>query len=368
MNVQVIGVATHPPAGRLGHLRLEEIVYRTSRAALDHAGVSQRELDHVTLGACDELDGRSISSMLLSAPAGAYLQDEIKVTDSGATALCLGAARIASGDFHLGLVASWCKSSKTDVEAVMRFRGDPFYTRPFGLGMAVTDALFAQAVAEEFGVTESEVGRRVVRAYERAAANPRGMRHPVPTEAAIAESEVVATPLRSAERAPLTDGAVSLVLASDAWLGRHPRIRPLARLAGLGWATDSYQLGRERLRGMRATRLAWAMALRQARLADAEALDLVELDSQTGHHEAAYVRALGLAARTALSPSGGPFAQNPLFCSGLVGAAEAVLQVAGLAGPVQVPGARRAAAQGGHGFALQGSVVMVFEAAEPRDA
>ncbi len=365
MTVHVLGVGLHPPARRLAHLRLEEIVYRTSRAALDDAGVSQRALDHVTLGACDELDGRSISSMLLSAPAGAYLQDEIKVTDSGATALCLGAARIASGDFHLGLVASWCKSSKTDVEAVMRFRGDPFYTRPFALGMAVTDALLAQAVAEEFAITEGEVRARVLRAYERAAANPRGIRHRVPTEAEIEESELVATPLRSADRAPLTDGAVAMVLASEAWLGRHAAVRPLARLTGVGWATDGYQLGRDRLRGLRSARAAWAMALRQAGIAEPATLDVVELDSQTGHHEAALVRALGLGERTALSPSGGPFAQNPVFCSGLVHAAEAALQVAGRAGPVQVPGARRAAAHGGHGFAMQGSVVAVFEAPEP---
>jgi len=92
---------------------------------------------------------------------------------------------------------------------------------------------------------------------------------------------------------------------------------------------------------MRSARLAWAMALRQARLGDADALDVVELDSQTGHHEAASVRAFGLTARTALSPSGGPFAQNPFFCSGLINAAEAVLQVAGDAGQVQVAGARR---------------------------
>ena len=368
MNVYVLGVATHPPAQRIGHLRLEEMVYHTSRAALDHAGVSRGEIDNVTLGACDELDGRSISSMLLSAPAGAYLKDEIKVTDSGATALCLAAARIASGDFHLGLVASWCKSSKTDVESVMRFRADPFYTRPFGVNMAITDALFAQAMADEFAITDEEVARRVVRAYERAAANPRGMRHEVPTEAQIAESDLIATPLRSGHRAPFTDGAVAMILASDTWLRAHPRARPLARLAGLGWATDGYQLGRERLRGMRSARLAWAMAMRHAQVSDADALDLVELDSQTGHHEAACVRAFGLTARTALSPSGGPFAQNPFFCSGLINAAEAVLQVAGDAGQVQVAGARRAAAQACHGFALQGSVVMIFEAPGPHDA
>ena len=49
------------------------------------------------------------------------------------------------------------------------------------------------------------------------------------------------------------------------------------------------------------------------------------------------------------------------FCTGLVLAAEAVLQVAERAGTVQVTQARRAAAHGCHGFAQQGNVVAVFE-------
>ena len=39
----------------------------------------------------------------------------------------------------------------------------------------------------------------------------------------------------------------------------------------------------------------------------------------------------------------------------------AVLQVAGQAGPVQVPGAKRAIAHGSHGFAQQGNVAVVLE-------
>jgi acetyl-CoA acetyltransferase len=69
------------------------------------------------------------------------------------------------------------------------------------------------------------------------------------------------------------------------------------------------------------------------------------------------------AAEDTLSPSGGAFAQNPLFCTGPVNAAEAVLQVAGKAGPVQRKGVRRAAAHSCHGYAQQGNVVMVFESA-----
>lgn len=361
MSVYVVGVATHPACAQEHGLRLEEMAFHTSRAALADAGVSRRQLDSLTLGACDELDGRPISSMLMSAPAGGHGTDEIKVTDSGASALCMAYARFLSGASHLGLVASWCKSSKTDVQAVMRLRGEPFYTRPLGLDDTIGDALFAQAVSEEFSVAESEVAGRVVRAYVRAAANERGMRRTVPALRDVAASGYDALPLRAAHRAPLTDGAVSMVLASGEFLRANTAIVPLARLTGAGWATDSYRLDRSRLRAMNSARTAWRRALDQAGLRNAAELDVIELESQTGYHEAAYVRAFGIGKEASISPSGGTFAQNPLFCSGLVNAAEAVLQVAGRAGAVQRPGVRRAAAHGCHGYAQQGNVVMIFE-------
>jgi acetyl-CoA acetyltransferase len=363
MSVYVLGVATHPPSQRECSLRLEEMVYHTTRAALDGAGVSRRQVDSLTMGACDELDGRPISSMLMSAPAGGYEIDEIKVTDSGASALCLAYARVASGGSQAGLVTSWCKSSKTNVEAVMRLRGDPFYTRPLAIGRAISDALFAQAVAREFRISETEVATRVCGAYARGARNPRGIAHPVPTADAVNRSPFEATPLRAAQRAPLTDGAVTLVIASERFLKSNPTCTPLARIAGIGWATDSYRLDAQRLKAMNSAGRAWSDALRTAGLRSAADLDVIELESQTGYHEAAYVRAFGIQKEFAISPSGGPFAQNPLFCSGLVNAAEAVLQIAGKAGPVQRPDVRRAAAHSCHGYAQQGNVVMVFESA-----
>ena len=65
MNVYVIGLALHPPAERIDGERLEEMVYETTRAALDDAGVKREELDNVVLASSDEFDGRSISSMLI---------------------------------------------------------------------------------------------------------------------------------------------------------------------------------------------------------------------------------------------------------------------------------------------------------------
>jgi acetyl-CoA acetyltransferase len=362
MTVYIVGLGLHPPSLAERSLRLEEMAWRTTRAALESAGVSRQQLDSVTLGACDEMDGRPISSMLMTAPAGGYNTDEIKVTDSGATALALAYARVLSGESNLGLVVSWCKTSKTDMGSVFRLRGEPFFTRPLGIDDTVADALFAQAVAAEFDISDDEANARAVDAYTRAARNPRGIRHAVPVQANVATSPYQATPLRTAQRAPYTDGAVALVLASEEFLRSNSQCRPLARIAGIGWATDEYRLDGQRLRSMKSARTAWQSALRQAGVRSASDLDAIELESQTAWHEAAYVRAFGIERHETISPSGGAFAQNPLFCTGLVNAAEAVLQVAGRAGEVQRPGiVKRAAAHGCHGYAQQGNVVMVFE-------
>lgn len=363
-DVFVLGLAMHPATRRETSLRLEEMVFETSSRALADAGTTRRQLDNVVLAASDELDGRPISSMLMTGPAGGYLTDEIKVTDNGATALCLGTARIRAGEFDLGLVASWCKSSKTSVADVMRYRSDPFYLRPLGLGERAFDGLFAQAVAMRYGIAEAEVNRRVARASERAARNERGLRANPLDEAAIAASAFDATPLRSGQIAPPSDGAVSIILASGSFLRSNPQCRPIARITGVGWSSDSYQLGASRLGDLASARKAWGTALTMAGLSSAKDIDLVEIDSPTGWHEAAFARAFGIEDDDRISPSGGTFAQNPFFCAGLINAAEAIMQVSGRAGAVQRPVAKRAAAHGCHGFAQQGNVVVVIEGVE----
>ena len=364
MNVYVLGTATHPATVARHDMRLEELAYHTARAALDNARVSRRQLDHLTLGACDELDGRPISSMLMAAPAGGFLTDEMKVSDSGAMALCLGVARIRSGEFHLGLVSSWCKTSKTDVDNVMRLRGDPFFSRPIGMDMTMSDGLFAQAVATAWGVSEEEAGRRAQAGFESASRNPRALRRAIPAQSQAFDSDYVAYPLRESHRAPMTDGAATLVLASEAFVRSNKDVKPLARITGVGWASDSYWIGAQRLRSMRSFHTAWSQALRQSGVGSEGDFDVIEIESQTGWHEAAYVRALGIQDETKVSPSGGPFAQNPLFCTGLIGAVEAVLQVSGNAGEVQRPNVRRAAAHSCHGYAQQGNTIVCFEKVE----
>ena len=324
MNVYVVGVATHPAQSAIRDRRLEEMAFHTARAALKDAGVTRNDLDCVTLAASDELDARGISSMLLAAPSGAYLKDELRVTDSGMMGLVMGALRVAGGRFHLGLVIAWNQTSVLPLEAVMSTRAEPFFLRPVGLNMAVADGLFAGAVRERYGFSDESVAARVHERSIAARRNPRSVARAVPSVEDVTRSAYIAWPLRAQHRAAITDGAVAMVLASQRWLDDHPDAIPRARIAGMAWAVDSYRLNRERLSGMAVLRDCYADAKARAGWRADERPDVVELEAQNGYYDVAFTRALGLDGHAGVSPSGGAWAQNPYFCTGLVDAAEAV--------------------------------------------
>lgn len=361
MDVYVMGVAVHPACDAVRDLRLEELAYATARAALDDAGLTRDRLDHVTLAGCDEIDARGISSMLLASPSGAYLKDENRVTDSGLTGLHLGAMRAASGHLGLGLVVSWSQSSVGPLENLARMRADPFYLRPIGLNFAIADGLFASAVAARFNITEEEAAERVCHRLATATKNDRALRRKLPTTGEVAESSVLAWPLRAGHQAPVTDGAAAVVLASGDWVRAHPESRPLARIAGIEWAVDSYALGDQRLSGFHVFSDTLSRLLARAELAGVGDVDLIEYEAQTAWVDVAIERALDAGPNMTMNPSGGAWSQNPFFCRGLVNAVEAVLQVSGRAGTNQIAGARRALAHGSCGFAQQGHGFVAVE-------
>lgn len=361
MDVYVLGVAIHPAAPAIGDARLEEMAYRTARAALDDAGVRRADIDHLTLAASDELDARGISSMLLAAPSGGYLKDEMRTTDSGLTGLHLGAMRVASGHLHLGLVVSTSQNSVVDLEDIARMRSEPFFLRPVGMNFAIADGLFANAVQQRYGFSEEAVAACLIERIAAAGDNPRAVPRDVPQAADIARSERIAYPLRAAHRAPVTDGAVALVIASGHWVRTHPDARPLARLAGMAWGVDRYQLDADRLASLDVFRQHAMETFKRADGVGIDDIDVIEFDAQHAWADLAYQAALQPPSSTRVSPSGGAWAQNPYFSMGLLNAAEAALQVSGRAGGHQVDGAKRALAHGTSGFAQQthGFVLMV---------
>lgn len=330
--------------------RLEEVVFDTVSGALKDAGVARGELESVVLGASDELDGRSITSMLLAMPAGAFLKDEIRTTD-GLHALALQAMRIQSGLFDLGVVVSWAKPSETSsVEAVQRTSLDPFTERDVGLVDPIASAVMASAYLDHFGRDREVLDRR-------ASEKSQGT---TSSNGAEEISSGVSYPLRSEHLAPIVDGAVAVVVASPRAVEGRELSHPPVWLSGLSWATDSHALAQRPLWEWPVLRRVAGEALDRAGCA-VEDVERFEVDDYTVMHEALAVEALGLAEPGTgfdylsaaesnghrINPTGGGFGGYPPVCAGLWRVAEVYRSlVDGEVGRVLVHGTTGIAAQG----------------------
>jgi len=259
--------------------RLEEVVFDAVAAALADAGVSRADLDNVVLAASDELDGRSISSMLTSAPAGGVLKDEIRTTGSGLYALFLGAMRIQTGLFDLGVAVSWSKASEASVPAVEWTALDPFTERPIGLIDPIATAVMANAYLAHFQRDPRDLDVRAATKRTRSGERP--------------SHTYIAYPLRQEHLAPLVDGVAAVVLASPRWCASHRLHHDLAWLRGIGWATDSYALAERSLWTWPALQRAATAALHRAGC-HIEQIDRYQVDDSSVLHEAMAVEAIGL--------------------------------------------------------------------------
>ena len=349
--------------------RLEDLIFETTRAALDDAGVSRDDVDSVVIAASDAVDGRCISSMLTAHAAGAYLKDEIKAADEGSFALIVAALRLLAGEFHTSLVVSWSKPSEGPYELIQTLSTDPFFHRPLGLNHVTSAALMASAYQKRFGPDEDAPGNVVLKNRANGRRNRLISGAAEVTAAEVRNSRYVAYPLRAIEVAPPADGACALVLTTEE-RARDLKQRPVY-LRGMGWATETYYLGERDLTRFGALETAARRAYDMAGIGDPlSALDVAEVYDATAWHAMLAYEALGFcgpgesgafakSGRLETNPSGGCLSAYPVFSAGLTRAIEAYLQVSGRAGEHQVRNAGVALAHGATGMAGQSHAVFL---------
>lgn len=338
-----------------GRRNLQELIFNTVRAAVDDAGQPMHAIDSVVLAAHDLVDGRSLSSMVTSPAAGAYLRDEIRYGDDGAGALAAAVARLEAGHARRSIVAAWGRSSEHSPDQFSRSLFDPFRSRPLGLDEFVLSAMRAQLRLTSDDA-ESVRRRASLRREECARANPRALSdggfHSAPH-----------FPLEEADLPLWADVTAAVVLSTEP--------SPI-RVAGVGQSSEAYALGDRDLRTITSLRGAAERATADAGFGPAET-DVAEVDGLTLLDEALALEAIGFAASGAglvalagdgrCNPSGGGAAGYSPPSMGLVRVVESVLQLRGTAGPVQQRPVRRAAATGGSVVAGQTQTVVLLEAA-----
>ena len=343
-----------------------DLISSVVQRALKGSGLRIEDVDFVIDSGSDVLDGRSISNCGFLGAMGAHHKEESRVEDDGLWAASYGVAKIASGAAEVGLIIAYAKPSESEVSKFYSTMADPFYQRPVGLDNHSAAGLLAQRYLRETGLREEHLAELVVQAWSRAAHNAQ-VELPalpkLPTAADVMASPIVAAPIRQGMMSRPVDGAVAVLLASDA-VARRVQTRPVW-ITGMGSAMDGNVFAM-REPGSSACAAAARRAYAKAGV-QPSAIGLAEISATSAVGELLALEALGLAepgrgidvvrgARgDTVNRSGGALPADPIMATGLVRLAEVSSQL------WATDGATRALAHASSGIGAQSHCVFVLE-------
>jgi hypothetical protein len=320
-NNVVVTAGHHVVGARIESRSLEELIFEATSSAIAKAGLAPGQVDSVVISGNDQLDGRIISCMVTAGAAAGVGKNITTMASAPEHAFAYAVLRLLSGQGRNVLVVGWSKPSESvSPEHAELVSADPFFVRPIGMNRVLAAALQASLDA------------------------------PAPESS---DSPFVAWPLTTNDCQGHADGVCAMVLE----VRQEDDHRPGARVRGVGWAMDRYDLGdREDLvaGGLDA---AMRQATRQAG-SSFGAVDSIDAFAFGAPNERRVVeRAVSTMGGADTVAHSSAAEENPDFAAGLFTIWRAVRRVTAADGPSTV---RTAAAVATLGFAAQGSTVVLL--------
>ncbi|MDJ1137141.1 thiolase domain-containing protein [Streptomyces iconiensis] len=331
-----------------------EMLLPVLRDVLGQTGMAAGEIDFTCSGSSDYLAGRAFSFTMALDGVGAWPPiSESHVEMDGAWALYEAWVKILTGEAETALVYSFGKSSAGDLPEVLTRQLDPYYVAPLWPDSVSLAALQARALIDAGDTDERALAGIAARSRESARDNSHAqLRGSEPVDTLL-RGDHLAQPLHTHDVAPVTDGAAAVVLAAGD-TARRLSDNP-AWIRGMDHRIEAHSLGVRDLTDSPSTRL----AAERAGLFDEAAgpPDTAELHAPFTSQEVVLRKALRLGDgdHTAVNPSGGALAANPVMAAGLIRIGEAAARISAGA-------SRRAVAHATSGPCLQQNLVAVLEA------
>ncbi len=339
--------------GQLWKKGLVDLAVEANNKALEDAGIDRKKIQALYCGNMSSglfTKQEHISSMIADASGLSPIPStRIEAAcASGAAALRQGFLAIKSGMYDSVMVVGAEKMS--DVTTTMSTRilsaaASQEYEASIGVTFPGLYALLARMHMHKFGTNEEQLAEVAVKNHLNALNNPYAhLRKKISVEEVLS-SQRIADPLKLLDCAPISDGAASVVLASEK-LAREMTDTPIW-IEGSSQASDSISLhNRDDLFSLKATKIAGKEALRQARMEQKD-INCLELHDCFTIAEILAIEDLGfvekgkggkfveegqtcLGGKMPVNPSGGLKAKgHPIGASGVAQAIEAVLQLRG---------------------------------------
>lgn len=347
---------------------LRELSLWAIQAALVDAGSLQPQALFVGNMLAPQLSRQGHLGALIADFAGLHHIEAAAVEAAGASggsALRAGYLAVASGQADVSLVLGVEKFTDTvggAVEAALSSAGDSDFEAVQGLTPTAQAALLMNRYMNQFSVPRQAFAGFPLIAHANGVNNPKAMFRKAISLDAYNRAGMVSDPLNMFDVAPIADGAAALVLTRRELLPQGFPY-PLVRISGSSLVTDTLALhDRPDPLVFNAARLSVERACRAAAITPHE-VDLFELYDAYSIYAALSLEAagyadfgqgwqlaqdgsLGLTGALPIATMGGLKARgNAGGAAGAYQAVEAVLQLRGLAGQNQIPGARLALVQ-----------------------
>jgi len=361
-----VGVGVVEATENTTEMTHKDLLFHATRRALDDAGLERKDIGGAITATFDFLEGRSLSNQYtLDSIGGVMKPCDLRLGEDGLHSLFAGYMEVMVVPSQVTVVASVQKASERDpsglgYQKLIAATMEPIYSRPVcssvpdvGSLEAVLAAMDARAYMERSGVTETQVARVSATNFHNAEYSGK---KPAPGVEDILSSAVLSWPIRRLSVAKESDGACTLILASEK-RARRLKQEPVF-IKGVGWCSGNSHLSSREHGTAKETKLAARDAYDMAgiRHPDKE-IDLAEVSDWYAHRQLMHCEALGLCGpndagtsvdlgiferggRLPVNPSGGLLGRgNAIGASGLIRVAQVVRQIRRQANGYQVSGA-----------------------------
>lgn len=324
-DVAIVGFAQRQLQGFDGSPMCAELLVPIFAEIYEQTGWTKADVGFWCSGSSDYLAGRAFSFVSAIDTIGVLPPvNESHVEMDAAWALYEAWLKIQTGEVDTAVAFAFGKSSAGQLRRTLAMQLDPYTMTPLWPDTVSLAALQARAGIDAGLWDEKAMADVVSEAMAAAESNPNAVRSGARSVDELLGKPMFSDPLRKHDCAPVTDGAVALVLAAaDAPKGRAARdIRDNpAWITGLGHNTDALQLGlRDLTRSPSAERAALAAG-------GTDGVEVAELHAPFSHQDIVLRSALNLGADVKVNPSGGALSGNPMFAGGAIRLGEAASRI-----------------------------------------
>ena len=387
--VAVVGIGNTPFKARHIDKTFPRLAYESVRAAMEDAGASKDDIESVVYGIYNDFfEHTMMPDTHIHYLLGHARKPGTRVTNGGATggyAVRTAFAEVASGLHDVVMVVGVEKvadlANVLEMVKTLAFAADPFFESQLGASPAGSYGGAIIWHMTHYGTTEEDMARVVVKNKGNAKNNPYAQSPMDVTVEDVLESPTVIYPLKILDHCLNSEGAATIILASEEAAGRF--MKDPVWITGIGASTES---GRQAERDdvgkslFPAVKASADSAYMMAGITDpAKSIQVAEVyDSFSGVEICLYeefglcgwgegVRFISdgrasMGGSNPVNPSGGLIGcEHAIGATGIYQVAEIVRQIRGEAGARQVPGAKAGLAQSMGGARGAYSVTAVLE-------